>query len=159
MASARASGSTNQYGIDFFTSFSRRMSITNSGTVGINTTNTQGYQFAVNGSAIFTSARVKAYGYWPDFVFGKDYRLPALDSVDQYIQTNHRLPDFPSADSIQRAGIDLGGTDAALLKKIEELTLYAIEQKKQMEEQKKQLAAQQAAMARLEMLVQTKIKH
>ena len=50
---------------------------------------------------------------------------------------------MPSADSVLAAGIDLGVTDAALLKKIEELTLYVIEQKKQLE-------AQQAMITRLE---------
>ena len=105
------------------------------GSLGIGTTNTQGYQLAVNGSAIFTSARVKAYANWPDYVFNCDYRLPPLDSIASYIQTNHHLPDLPDADSVQANGIDVGITAAALLKKIEELTLYVIEQKKLLEAQ------------------------
>ena len=113
------------------------------GSLGIGTNNTQGYQLAVNGSAIFTAARIRAYANWPDFVFRKDYQLPSLDSVEQYIQRNHHLPELPSADSVQAAGIDLGVTDAALLRKIEELTLYVIEQKKLLE-------AQQAMITRLE---------
>jgi len=121
------------------------------GSFGIGTTDTKGYLFAVNGSAIFTSARVKAYAYWPDFVFGNGYRLLSLDSVSSYIQTNHHLPDLPSADSVQSAGIDLGGTEAALLRKIEELTLYAIDQQKQ-------LKVQQEQIKRLERLIEKKTK-
>lgn len=132
-------------------SLQTRMTIMDNGNVGINTSNTQGYQFAVNGSAIFTSARVKAYGYWPDFVFSDGYRLPRLDSVAKYIQSNHHLPDLPCADSVQAAGIDLGGTEAALLKKIEELTLYAIEQKKRLDQQQEKIES-------LEKLISAKTK-
>jgi hypothetical protein len=83
---------------------------------------------AVNGSAIFTAAYVKLYANWPDYVFKKDYILPPLDNVEKFIQTYGHLPDVPSADSIQKAGLDLGGGQATLLKKIEELTLYLIDQ-------------------------------
>ena len=121
------------------------------GNVGIKTNNTQGYQLAVNGAAIFTSARIKAYTNWPDFVFSADYKLWQLDSLSDYIKANHHLPDLPSADSVQSAGIDLGRTDAALLQKIEELTLYIIEQKKE-------LQATQAELKQLKQWIETKIK-
>ena len=122
------------------------------GNVGIKTNNTQGYQLAVNGGAIFTSARIRSYANWPDYVFKTDYTLRPLDSLFDYIKTNHHLPDMPSADSVQAAGIDLGVTEAALLKKIEELTLYVIEQKKQLE-------AQQAMITRLEQRMDQKPKN
>jgi len=125
-----------------------RLQIMDNGNVGIGTTNTQGYLLAVNGSAIFTSARVKAYYNWPDFVFGQGYRLPPLDSVAHFIQTHHHLPDLPSADSVQATGIDLGGTDAALLKKIEELTLYMIEQKKEVDALKEEVSQLKESLAR-----------
>lgn len=104
-----------------------------SGNVGIGTTDTKGYRLAVNGSAIFTSAFVKAYSNWPDYVFTRDYRLLPLDSVSRYIEANHHLPDIPSADSVATSGLNLGEGQALLLKKIEELTLYLIEQKKELE--------------------------
>jgi hypothetical protein len=53
-----------------------------------------------------------------------------LDSLDRYIADNHHLPDVPSADSVTRSGVDLGDNQAQLLKKIEELTLYIIDQNK-----------------------------
>jgi hypothetical protein len=120
--------------------------IDNNGNVGIKTSNTQGYQLAVNGSAIFTSAWVKPYANWPDYVFKRDYYLPSLDSLSAYIQLNHHLPDVPSADSVQQKGIELGNTQAALLKKIEELTLYVIKQDAE-------LKAQHEKIERLEQVV------
>ena len=110
------------------------------GTVGIGIpygSTTQGYELAVNGSAIFTQAVVKLYANWPDYVFQPDYKLPSLRHVAQYIQTNHHLPDMPSADSLSKTGLDLGVNQAALLKKIEELTLYIIEQDKELGDQNK----------------------
>jgi hypothetical protein len=121
------------------------------GAVGIKTTSLNGYTLAVNGSAIFTSARVKAYANWPDFVFDAGYRLTPLDSLSGFIQTHHHLPDLPCADSVRAHGIDLGETDAALLKKIEELTLYVLEQQKTLE-------AQQTQIKRLEQSIDKKIK-
>jgi hypothetical protein len=52
---------------------------------------------------------------------------------------------MPSADSIQKKGIDLGGTEAALLKKVEELTLYLIEQNKKLEAQQEEIARMKKA--------------
>jgi small-conductance mechanosensitive channel len=79
---------------------------------------------------------------WPDYVFKPTYKLQPLKKVEQYIKTNHHLPDMPSADSVAAAGIDVGANQAALLKKIEELTLYVIEQNKKIDaltEQNKKL--------------------
>jgi len=109
------------------------------GTVGIGTSDTKGYKFAVNGSAIFTSAVVKLYGNWPDYVFKKDYQLPSLTSVEQYINENKHLPGLPSAQEIGENGINLGEMNKKLLEKIEELTLYVIDLKKENEEIKKEL--------------------
>jgi hypothetical protein len=63
---------------------------------------------------------------WPDFVFDKDYRLPSLNSVRAYINENHHLPDMPSAEDVKKNGLDLGEMDKILVKKVEELTIYAI---------------------------------
>jgi len=109
------------------------------GNVGIGTANTKGYQLAVNGSAIFTKAVVKLYPNWPDYVFKKEYHLPSLDSVAAYIQRHQHLPEMPSADSVAKDGLDLGSNQAALLKKIEELTLYLIQQEHGMQKQNQEL--------------------
>jgi hypothetical protein len=102
------------------------------GSTGIGTEAVPGYKLSVNGAAIFTKAVVKA-DIWADYVFDSAYQLASLPTVEQYIKTNHHLPDMPSADSVATAGIDLGRTQAALLKKIEELTLYVIGQQQQLD--------------------------
>jgi len=125
--------------------------ISPAGYVGIGTSDTKGYQLAVNGSAIFTKAVVKLYPNWPDYVFKKEYHLPSLDSVAAYIQRHQHLPEMPSADSVAKDGLDLGSNQAALLKKIEELTLYIIKQNEG-------LKAQQERIDRLEKLVEQQNK-
>jgi len=109
------------------------------GNVGINTTNTAGYKFAVNGNAIFTQVVVQPYANWPDYIFNKGYPLRPLSDVAAYIRQNHHLPDVPSAADVEKHGQDLGETQAALLKKVEELTLYLIEMKKDKETEMAQI--------------------
>lgn len=74
---------------------------------------------------------------WSDYVFDKDYKLPALSEVENYIKDNKHLPGVPSTDDVQCDGIDLAKMDATLLKKIEELTLYVLQLKKDNEDIKK----------------------
>jgi hypothetical protein len=109
------------------------------GNVGIGTTDTKGYKLAVNGSAIFTKAVVKLYANWGDYVFDKDYHLPSLQEIEQFIQTHKRLPEMPSAAEVEKNGLDLGDNQTLVVKKIEELTLYIINQQKQIDELKLEL--------------------
>lgn len=67
---------------------------------------------------------------WSDFVFAKNYPLKSLSEVDSYIIKNGHLPDVPSAKDVKKQGVPLGQSQAKLLQKIEELTLYLIEQNK-----------------------------
>jgi hypothetical protein len=76
---------------------------------------------------------------WADYVFDSTYRLLPLAEVEQFIAKNKHLPDVPSAEEVSKNGTDLGDTQALLLKKIEELTIYVIELKKQLQEQRQQL--------------------
>jgi hypothetical protein len=105
----------------------------NTGNVGIGTNNTQGYMFAVAGNMIAEGVKVELMGNWPDFVFEKNFDLLSLKDIERYIEENGHLPHVPSAEEIKRNGIDLGGMDATLLQKIEELTLYTIEQQKEID--------------------------
>lgn len=70
---------------------------------------------------------------WPDYVFKKDYPLPKLADVEKHIREKGHLPEVPSAKEVEKEGIALGTNQALLLKKIEELTLYIIEQQKKIE--------------------------
>ena len=75
---------------------------------------------------------------WSDFVFNKDYKLTPLNDVETYVKTNKHLPEIPSASEVAKDGIDVASMDAKLLQKIEELTLYVIQQQKEIDELKQQ---------------------
>jgi hypothetical protein len=68
---------------------------------------------------------------WPDFVFDKSYKLLSISDLEKFISINKRLPDMPSADESEKTGINVGKFQEKLLQKIEELTLYIIELKKE----------------------------
>jgi hypothetical protein len=75
---------------------------------------------------------LKSTSDWSDFVFDDCYELKSLNEVEEYIKKNKHLPDVPSAEQMVETGLDVAKTNAILLRKIEELTLYVIELKKQM---------------------------
>jgi len=70
---------------------------------------------------------------WPDIVFSNNYNLRSLNEVEEFIKINNHLPEVPSEDEVLESGVNLGEMNALLLKKIEELTLYMIEQQKEIE--------------------------
>ncbi|WP_421811668.1 fibronectin type III domain-containing protein [Flagellimonas sp.] len=107
--------------------------------MGIGTTNTQGYRLAVAGNVIAEGVKVELQGNWPDFVFEKDYDLPRLKEVKAFIAAYGHLPNIPSAQKVREEGIDLGDMNAKLLQKIEELTLYMLQQQEQIETLKVEL--------------------
>ena len=76
---------------------------------------------------------------WSDFVFDEDYELMPLRDVEKYIAKNKHLPEIPSTAEVHKEGLDLAQMDAKLLQKIEELTLYVIQQQKEIEEMRKKL--------------------
>jgi hypothetical protein len=102
--------------------------------VGLGTTTVPtGYLFAVNGKAIFNKVVVENYGNWADYVFQKDYVLPSLEDVEKYINQNQHLQGVPSACEVEKNGVDIEDNQVVLLKKVEELTLYVIDQNKKIE--------------------------
>jgi hypothetical protein len=74
---------------------------------------------------------VKGTNDWSDKVFDEEYKLNSLEFVEKYIKENKHLPDIPSAEEVVKEGVDVQKMDALLLQKIEELTLYVIELKKE----------------------------
>jgi len=132
-------GTVDSNRLAFRTNNVERMSILKDGTVGIGTKDTKGYQLAVNGSAIFTKVRIRNYALWPDYVFKKDYKLTGLDSLEKYIEVNQHLPGIIPADKAGKEGIDIADNQALLLKKIEELTLYLIQEHRRVEQLTKEV--------------------
>lgn len=108
------------------------------GNVGIGTNNPQA-KLAVNGEILAKSVRVNTNAtYWPDYVFGDDYRLMSLKELELYVNTHKHLPGVPSAQEVEAKGdIDLGAMNALLLEKVEELTRYVIDLQNQIDELKK----------------------
>ncbi len=98
--------------------------------VGIGTTDTKGFKLGVKGKIAAEEVKVALYNTWPDFVFEDDYKLPTLQEVAHHIQEKGHLENIPSATEVAENGIQLGEMNAKLLQKIEELTLYMIEQNK-----------------------------
>jgi hypothetical protein len=90
---------------------------------------------------------------WADFVFDSTYRLPKLTDVDSYIHREHHLPGIPSAAAVQKDSLDVGANQAALLKKIEELTLYSIEQDKKLAGQDKEIELLEVRLEKLEKII------
>jgi len=103
------------------------------GSVGIGTANTNGYKLAVGGNIIAEEIVVKLKETWPDYVFNRGYKKTNLDELENYIQGNGHLPNMPTAEEISTQGVNVGDVQAKLLEKIEELTLYLIEQDKKIE--------------------------
>lgn len=124
--------------------------------VGIGTsTPNASYKLQVIGTAsadTLVTARLKINNWSltaPDYVFGKDYHLRSLDSVEAFIKTNNHLPEVPSASAMKEDGVDLAGMNMTLLKKVEELTLYTIELNKAVEQQKAEIEEQKQAIEEL----------
>ena len=119
------------YKIIFKTGGIERARVDRYGSVGIGTKNPGSWKLAVNGQ--IRAKEVKVETGWSDFVFKSNYVLPTLAEVEAYINEKGHLKDIPSAEEVEENGIFLGEMDSKLLRKIEELTLYIIEQNKRIE--------------------------
>ncbi|MCA6473530.1 MAG: hypothetical protein IM548_07950 [Chitinophagaceae bacterium] len=130
---------SNSYGyISFKTNAGNEsMRILNTGQICVGCLVPGTYKMAVDGAMAARSLRITQTAGWADYVFDKKYNLRPLDEVEKFIQENQHLPDLPSATTVAREGIDVADMQAKLLSKIEELTLYVIELKKEVETLKK----------------------
>lgn len=97
-----------------------------------------GYRLFVEDGILTEKVRVsvKTTANWADYVFAPDYKLMPLNEVEKFTKENNHLPNVPSAKEITENGIDVAQMDAKLMEKVEELTLYLIEQNKQIEQLK-----------------------
>jgi len=107
------------------------------GNVGIGTANPKN-KLDVKGTIHSQEVKVDMTD-WSDFVFKKEYNLPTLEEVEKHIAEKGHLQDIPNEEEVLKNGINLGEMNAKLLQKIEELTLYIIDMKKENAEMKKDI--------------------
>jgi hypothetical protein len=109
----------------------------NTGNVGIGTTNPDpAYKLSVNGT--IRAKEIKVNTNWSDFVFEDNYKLMPLSEVEEFVKKNKHLPDIPSEKEVKKNGVSVGEMQSKLLQKIEELTLYVIDQNKKMDKLEKE---------------------
>jgi hypothetical protein len=125
------------------------MFVNTSGQFGIGTKTTGSHKLAVEGTISAREVKVETT-VWPDYVFKDDYKLRSLEEVEQHIDQNGHLPEIPSAADVTENGILLGEMNAKLLQKIEELTLYMIEQNKQNQRQQTLITDLENRLAQIE---------
>lgn len=124
----------NIYGFTIYdtTNAAYRLTISNSGNVGIGT-RTPDDKLTVKGRIHAEEVKVDLSVPGPDYVFKEGYDLKSLEEVQEHIQENGHLPNIPSAQEMEENGVELGILNMKLLEKIEELTLYIIDINKRME--------------------------
>jgi hypothetical protein len=120
--------SSGNVGYQFSPNGNTGMVITSPGNVGIGTTNPT-YKLSVNGTIQAKEIRVETG--WADYVFAPGFTLRPLSEVDTYIRQNQHLPDVTSAAEIQKDGLQVGKQMTEMMQKIEEMTLYLIDLKKE----------------------------
>jgi len=116
--------------IDYF-------SILTNGYVGIGTDNPK-EMLSVNGKVRAHEIKVETTN-WPDYVFKPNYQLLPLSDLESFVKTYNHLPEIPTASVIENDGLMLGEMNKKMIKKIEEMTLYIIDQQKLIEAQNKRL--------------------
>ena len=110
------------------------------GSLGIGTDNTFGYKLAVNGGIAckndiyITQTNLS----WPDYVFKPTYKLKPLLILEKEIEALGHLPEMPSASEVESKGISMAAITTTMVQKVEELTLYTIDQQKQLNALKEQ---------------------
>ncbi|WP_428231955.1 hypothetical protein [Flavobacterium sp.] len=107
------------------------------GNVGIGITNPKN-KLDVKGTIHSQEVKVDMTG-WADFVLKKEYNLPTLEEVAKHITEKGHLENIPNEEEVLKNGINLGEMNAKLLQKIEELTLYLIQQNKKIEQQNERI--------------------
>ncbi|QLE02043.1 hypothetical protein HX109_10935 [Galbibacter sp. BG1] len=121
--------------IDPFTSF-----------VGIGTTEPDS-KLTVKGKVHAQEVKLDLVGsVAPDYVFKEGYNLKSLEEVERHIKDKGHLPNIPSAREMEEEGIDMKEMNLKLLEKIEELTLYIIEQQNLIKQQKEYFSGEMKKM-------------
>ena len=107
-----------------------------SGDMVIGTTSATGYKLSVGGKVICEELRVNLQADWPDYVFTDNYNLMPVNDLESFIEDNGHLPNVSPAAEMEKSGLEVGENQRMMMEKIEELTLYIIQLKNEIEELK-----------------------
>ena len=102
-----------------------------------------------NGSVIVGGTTLNV----PDYVFADDYELMPLDQLGAFVTSNRHLPKIPSAAQVSAGGLNMTQMQMALLEKVEELTLYTLDQDRTIDDLSGQLARQGAEIETLKRML------
>ena len=102
-----------------------------------------------DGKVYATEVNVMLASAFPDYVFKSDYKLMPLNEVDSYIKSNGHLPNVPSASEVEKTGINVGEMTTTLVEKVEELTLYLIEQQTLIKQQQLEIEALKSELKKI----------
>jgi len=135
--------STQSFHLQKGTGNDKQLVLRGNGSVGINTTYVpNGYSLGVDGKIICEELTVRLSQFWPDYVFADDYNLLSLKEVEEHINEKGHLPGIPSAKEMEENGtLDVGQMQTKMMEKIEELTLYMIDLKKENQTLKTEIEA------------------
>lgn len=106
-----------------------------------------------NGKVFASEVNIKLPQDYPDYVFKDDYVLISLEELDAYIKEHGHLPNAPQACEVEEEGLNVAEQQVMQMEKIEELTLYTIEQQKLIKQQREMIEVLQKRMEALELRV------
>ncbi len=124
-------GTESQHDLSIQTGYSEKIRVKLNGNVGIGINNPT-HKLSVNGTIQTKEVNITATG-WADYVFRPEYQLMPLSELEAYIAENGHLPNIPTEADVAGNGVNLAEMNVKLLEKVEELTLYMLQQQKEIE--------------------------
>lgn len=109
--------------------------------IGVANVGTDVFRIYGDGKVFATEINVKLATQFPDYVFASDYKLMPLTEVQQFIAAHKHLPNMPTAETVATEGMNLGEMNKVVVEKLEELTLYILQQQAEIDALKKELEA------------------
>ncbi|GAB6013178.1 hypothetical protein [Viscerimonas tarda] len=118
----------------------------------IATTTLDHFSAFITGGVLSEDFALAPQSEWADHVFNSDYKLQNLNEVENYIKANNHLPNIPTASEVKENGYSLHNMNVKLLQKVEELTLYSIEQNKKIEQLEKVVTSYESLLEKVNQL-------